>query len=136
MRRADFKYLFLGGVAGWFIGHTIGLMSYSWYFYTESMIIIYSAAGAFFGALLYNGLMMVDGYSNRLRYAVTGGLLGYILACIAGFIYVRGLDLSAISFQNGLVFEWALIHCGIIIGIIGFLIGSRADRRLSHSLEK
>jgi len=135
MKRAKFKYLFIGGFAGWFIGHVIGLMSYGFYFSTESVIFIYSAVGAFFGALLYNGLMMVDGYSNKLRYAVTGGLLGYVLACVGGLVYVGGLDLTAISFQDGLVFEWGLIHCGIIIGIIGFLIGSRVERRLSQRFE-
>ena len=114
MKRAKFIYLFTGGFAGWFIGHIIGLMSYGFYFSTESVIFI---------------------YSNRFRYAVTGGLVGYILACVGGFVYVGGLDLTAISFQDGLVFEWALIHCGIIIGIIGFLIGSRVDRRLCQRFE-
>ena len=134
MKRAKFKYLFFGGMTGWLLGYIIGLASNSWYFFSPGEIIIYSSVGAFFGALLYNGVMMVDGYSNKFRYAVTGGLLGAALACVGGFIYVRGLDLSAISFQSGLVFEWALIHCCIIIGIIGFIIGSRADRRLSHSV--
>jgi fluoride ion exporter CrcB/FEX len=134
MKRAKFKYLFFGGIAGWLLGYIIGLAANNWYFFSPRNIIFYSAVGAFFGALMYNGIMMVDGYSNRFRYTVTGGLLGAALACIGGFIYVRSLDLSAISFQSGMVFEWALIHCGIIIGIIGFMIGSRADRRLSHSL--
>ena len=76
--------------------------------------------------------MMVDGYSNRLRYGITAAMLGFILACSVGFIHLRSFDLTRLSFQNGLVFDWALVHCAIIIGIIGFLIGGRADRRLSH----
>ena len=134
MKRTNFKYLFFGALTGCFLGMTLGYASYGWYFYPQFALLAYSTLGAIFMALLYNGLMMVEGYSNRLRYGVTGLMLGSLLACIGGFLYVGGLNLSAISFQDGLVFDWALIHCSIIIGIIGFLIGSRADRRLSHSI--
>lgn len=133
MKRVRFKFLFFGGFTGWFLGYVLGLTCYGWYFLPDNVLLIYSLGGAIFTGLLYNGLMMVDGYSNRLRYAVTGALAGTTLACAGGFIYVSGIDLSAITFQDGLVFEWALIHCGIIIGIIGFLIGSRADKRLRYS---
>ena len=135
MNRAKLKYLFFGGATGWLLGYLAALGSNGWYFATPATVLTCSIVGAIFSALLYNGLMMVEGYSNRLRYGVTGGLLGYIVACIGGFVYIGGLDMTRISFQNGLVFDWALIHCAIIIGIIGFLIGSRADKRLSHSIE-
>jgi hypothetical protein len=134
MKHARFIYLFYGALTGWFLGYILGMASYGWYFAPRNGLLIYSILGAIFTSLLYNGVMMVEGYSNKLRYTVTGLLLGSFLACIGGIIYVGGLDLTKISFQNGLVFEWALIHCGIIIGIIGFLIGSRADKRLSHSI--
>jgi hypothetical protein len=133
MLRSRFKYLFPGGFAGWFAGYTLCLASNGWYFARLIDIFEYSLLGAIFGALLYNGLMMVEGYSNKLRFGATGMLFGLALACIGGMIYVKNYDLMRFSFQDGLFFDWALIHCAIIIGIIGFLIGSRADRRLSHS---
>ncbi len=128
-----FKYLFFGGFAGWLAGYVLCLASNGWYFARQIDIFEYSILGAFFGGLLYNGLMMVDGYSNRLRYGVTAMFFGLIIACAGGMYYVRNYDLTLFSFQDGLFFDWALIHCAIIIGIIGFYIGSRADRRLSHS---
>ena len=116
--RFSLKYILFGGIAGLMIGYNVGLGSYGWYFAPDGALFIYLVGGTIFTALLYNGLMMVEGYSNKVRYAATGGLIGTVLACTGGFIYVKSLDLSIISFQDVLVFVWALLHCGISIGII------------------